>query len=450
MSARRLLILCYFYPPLAGGGVHRVLGFTRHLPDHGWSCTVVCAGEEDFWMRDESLGARVPAGVEVIRVRGSGALAAWLKVKRGPGRPPGPWTDRLRRAIDWWMIPDAYEGWAQRAGRAAERAHETRAFDAMLSTSPPDSVHLAALALRKRFSIPWVADFRDPWMGLSFRPPPTQWHRARHRALERSVLGGADLVTAASATHASELERRANDDRIRRVVHLPNGYETDPPQGASIAKPDRTGGTPGQAGDRDSAPADARLRDAMFRLVFTGTLFRTPDTGAFLEALHDVLVRFPDARGRLRVSFLGPFEPGDSDRAVALGLSGIVSFDGPRPHREARALQRRADLLLLWKPTGTPGRVPGRVYEYLDTGRPLLAVLDLEDETTAIVRRGGGVVIASGDRPAIANEIARHYEAWRRGAPIEAHRPDWLDEHDRARLAARLAGWLDELAGNDR
>jgi hypothetical protein len=47
MSPRRLLILCYFYPPLAGGGVHRVLGFTRHLPAHGWACTVVCAGEED-------------------------------------------------------------------------------------------------------------------------------------------------------------------------------------------------------------------------------------------------------------------------------------------------------------------------------------------------------------------------------------------------------------------
>ena len=67
MSARRVLILCYFYPPLAGGGVHRVLGFTRHLPAHGWECTVIAAGEEDYWVTDESLNARVPERTEVIR-----------------------------------------------------------------------------------------------------------------------------------------------------------------------------------------------------------------------------------------------------------------------------------------------------------------------------------------------------------------------------------------------
>ncbi|MGH7731184.1 MAG: hypothetical protein ACRENJ_08045, partial [Candidatus Eiseniibacteriota bacterium] len=76
MSARRLLVLSYFYPPLAGGGVHRVLGFTRHLPAHGWACTVVCAGEEDYWVRDETLVRDVPAGTEVIRAPGGSALAA--------------------------------------------------------------------------------------------------------------------------------------------------------------------------------------------------------------------------------------------------------------------------------------------------------------------------------------------------------------------------------------
>jgi glycosyltransferase involved in cell wall biosynthesis len=461
VKARRLLILCYFYPPLAGGGVHRVLGFTRHLPARGWSCTVVCAGEEDFWMRDESLEQRVPADVEVIRVRGSGALAAWLKVKRGPGRPPGPWTDRLRRAVDWWMIPDAYEGWARRAGVAAIRAHEARAFDVVLSTSPPDSVHLAALAFERRFRIPWAADFRDPWMGLSFRRPPTAWHRSRHRALERQVLASADLVMAASQTHARELERRAAEDGIRRVVHLPNGFESDV-TGESEAPPSRaretTSDDPGsRASSLPVAPrgGSSRSRGAwaaessgdagIFRVAFTGTLFRTPDTGMFLDALHDFLGRRAEARRRVRVSFLGPFDPGDADRAVALGLSGIVSFDGPRPHREARELQHRAHLLLLWKPTGTSGRVPGRVYEYFEAERPLLAVLDPADETADIVRRGGGIVIASGDRAGIEREIERHYQAWQRGEPLEARRPQWLDEHDRARLAERLATWLDDL-----
>ena len=80
MSGRRLLLLCYFFPPLGGGGVYRVLGFTRHLPRHGWSCTVVCAGEEDYWVKDDSLS--VPPSTEVIRVSGGSAIRSWLKAGR--------------------------------------------------------------------------------------------------------------------------------------------------------------------------------------------------------------------------------------------------------------------------------------------------------------------------------------------------------------------------------
>ena len=80
---RRVLLLAYFYPPLAGGGVHRVLSFTRHLPAHGWACTVVCAGERDYWVSDESLVASVPHETEVIRVEGGSGLSTWLRLKRG-------------------------------------------------------------------------------------------------------------------------------------------------------------------------------------------------------------------------------------------------------------------------------------------------------------------------------------------------------------------------------
>jgi hypothetical protein len=181
--------------------------------------------------------------------------------------------------------------------------------------------------------------------------------------------------------------------------------------------------------------------------VFTGTLFRTPDTAVFLEALHELLSRRSEARRRVRATLLGPYDHDDRDRAQALGLDGIVTFAGPRPHHEARARQRDAHLLLLWKPSGTAGRVPGRIYEYLDAARPLLAVLDPADETADIVRRGGGTVIAPGDRARLADELERHYLAWRQGAPIRASRPEWLIEHSRSRLTERLAALLDGLTG---
>jgi glycosyltransferase involved in cell wall biosynthesis len=446
---RRLLLLCYFYPPLGGGGVHRALGFTRWLPEHGWDCTVVCAGPEDYWVKDETLEGRIPPQTEVIRVPGGSALSGWLRLKRlrgragsatsgagagsgTAGRRSGLVFGGLRALSDWLLLPDSYAGWARRARDVAAARLARGDVSALLSSSPPDSVHLAALPLARRFGLPWAADFRDPWIGLHFRRPPTAWHATRQRELERRVLTGADLVLAASRTHAEDLEHDAAS-RPRHVVHLPNGYEPGPVASA----PPGTGHV-----SRDPQH---------FTMVFSGTLSLMPDVEVLFEALHQLLAQRPEARRRIRVRLAGPFDTDYEDRAVALGLKGIVEFTGPLAHGEARALQRAAELLLLWKPRGYRTMVPGKTYEYVDAGRPILALLEEDDEAARLVRRAGGTCLPPGDREGLAVEIERRYLAWKEGpvaaAPASAARPDWLEEHTRERLSARLAGLLDELAG---
>src|SRR5207247_8093632 len=123
------------------------------------------------------------------------------------------------------------------------------------------------------------------------------------------------------------------------------------------------------------------------------------------EPLHDVLARLPEARRRLRVRLAGPYETGYQDRAVALGLSGIVEFTGVKPHAESRALQRRADLLLHWQPRAMPTMVPGKLYEYFESGRPVVALLDPELEAAELVRAAPGTVIRPGDRGAVAGGL---------------------------------------------
>jgi len=419
---RRLLAIAYFFPPLAGGGVHRVLSFARHLPALGWDVTVVCAGEHDYWVRDESLLARIPPETEVLRVAGGSALASWLRLGGGRGRRRGGTFAGLRALSDWWLLPDSYAGWASRARDAAARRLADGGVDALLTSSPPDSVHLAGPGLAGRFGVPWIADFRDPWVALRFREPPTAWHRARHEAMERRVLGGADLVLAASRTHLEEI---VASGAARRAEHLPNGFEPDPTAAPAAADPDH------------------------FRLAFTGTLSLMDDAATLLEAVHDVLAASGEARRRLRVDLAGPYDLDYEDRALALGLPGIVRFAGPLPHGQSRALQRAADVLLLWKPRGEGYRtmVPGKLYEYLDAGRPVVALLPERDEAAALVRRSGGVVLPPGDRAALARELETRYMAWKERGRVPDERPAWLDEHARPHLAGRLAGLLEGLTG---
>ncbi len=422
---KRLLVLAYFYPPLAGGGVHRVLSFTRHLPEHGWACTVVCAGEHDYWVRDESLLARVPADTEILRVPGGSGLAAMLRLKRGAatsGRRSSAGMAMLRPLADFFMVPDSYVGWSARARAVADARLAQGGIDAILSSSPPDSVHRAAAPLARAHGVPWVADFRDPWIGLHFKRPITPWHAAQMRAQEASVLRGADLVLAASQTHHDALAARA--DAPRRLAFLPNGFEPV--------------GTPAPSASRD------RTR---FRIVFTGSLSLMEDVGTLLEAVRTLVAEDPAARRELVVDLAGPYDDEWPGRAATLGIADLVHWPGPLPHAEARALQHAADLLILWKPHGEGFRtmVPGKTYEYLDSGRPVVALLREGDEAAGLIERAGHVRIEPGDRAALTSMLRERLARWRAGERAGDARPAWLDDRRRDRIAGTLARALDAL-----
>ena len=431
MNERRVLILCYFFPPLAGGGVHRVLSFVRHLPAAGWRVTVVCAGEEDYWVKDATLDSELPPGTEVIRVRGGSALASWL---RGPGAKEAQGRRRagrfaaLRTLSDWFLIPDSYAAWARRAADAAGRRIAQGGIDALLTSSPPDSVHLAGRSLAHAHRIPWVADFRDPWIALHFRRPPSPLHRARHQALERAVVGEAHMVLAASRTHADDLaalKKPGGAPLARRVEWLPNGFEPDAQRTRASEPPAGT-----------------------FTLVFTGTLARMPGTAVFLAGLAEWLSRRPEARVRVRAILAGPYEVEDEERARALGLADVVAFPGPLAHRDARALQRRADLLLLWKPAGEGYRtmVPGKLYEYLDAGRPLLALDSVDEESGRLAAGSRAEILEPGIPDQVAGALEQRFNDWAARGPAPDRRPDWLASHERGAIARRLAGLLDQVA----
>src|SRR5262249_55313375 len=130
---------------------------------------------------DPSLEAAVPPETEVLRVPGGSVLSTWLKLRRDDagGRRSARSFASLRSLSSWWWLPDSYVGWAKRAARVARERAGRGDIDVLLSSSPPDSVHLAARDVARATRLPWVADFRDPWIGLSFLRPPTPWHAAR-------------------------------------------------------------------------------------------------------------------------------------------------------------------------------------------------------------------------------------------------------------------------------
>lgn len=426
---RRLLLVSYFFPPAAGGGVARALSFARYLPLHGWQVSVICADPEAAPLRDASRAARLPEGVEVLPVPMPGGFALGRRAvlgRAGSGRPSGLY--RAARALaGWGLVPDSYAPWRGAAVRSASARLARGGIDAVLTSSPPDTVHLVGLDLKRAGGPPWVADFRDPWVGLTYRRPPTAWHAARHRALRGAVLAGADRVLATTHAAAGIFRALLGPAGADRVAVLPNGWEADAETPAPAVAP---GPAP--------VPGGATLR-----LVYTGTLWDVPATGACLAGLARARAAQPGAA--VGLDLVGPHESGEPRFAARLGLEDVVRFHGQVPYARSRALQAAADVLLLLQVHG-PGyetAIPGKLYEYLAADRPILAFLPA-GEAADLVRQAGGWVVAPGDEPAAAEAFARLLRGERPAGGSEPRRA-LADAHRRDRIAADLARLLDGL-----
>jgi glycosyltransferase involved in cell wall biosynthesis len=373
MRRPRVLVVSHFFPPHGGGGVHRALAWTRHLPAFGWDVTILAAGRAGYWIHDDSLLASVPPATEVLRVDALTGVVLWKRALQGGQRAAGARRDdRLRALARFFLIPDSYRAWAGPAIKAGRARVAQGDIDVVLSTSPPETAHLVGEALARAGGLPWVADFRDPWVALHYRKPPTPFHAARHRALERRVLMRADRVLVASRTHERDILRAHGGAVAQRLVFLPNGIETDGPAAAPKAAP-----------------------SARRRVVSTGTLIDVPALFAFLEALAVRLAREPALADRLEVVLAGPHDAALGQLVTARGLGPVVTFPGILPHAEARALQRAADTLLFVRNEGRgyDAMVPGKLYEYLDARRPLVAMV-APGEAADLARTAGAVVVA--------------------------------------------------------
>lgn len=439
---RRVLVLAYFFPPLGGGGCQRTLKLVRYLEPHGWASTVVTARGEDYWILDPTLLDEVPATAEVLRVGGLTSLRlvrllsrGGVAIERAQERRDRESFRRLRRAQSWLLIPDGYRPWAREAQRAAARRVAAGGIDALWTTSSPESAHLAGLALQRRFGLPWIADFRDPWVGRVTYDPPTRWHDARHRDLERAVVSAADRVTLVSEEMTSLYRRRYRDLPGERFLTLPNGFDPD-----DWERADRL------LASRPAPPAGAPRR---FVLLHAGQLAHRPSARTLLAAARLLVSSDPRAASELAIRFLGGNEELRPEEWEALGLTSVVEALPSRPHIEALAAMREADALVLLGHGGSADALlyTGKIYEYLTSGRPTLGLVDPGPAADLLRASGAGEVRSAEDAKGAAEVLEAWLEAWRRGETVARRPPDEMAETwDRRRMAASAAALLTTLA----
>lgn len=413
---RRLLIVAFDFPPRGATGALRVTKFARYLPDYGWQPVVVCAAP-DAATRDESLLAQLPPDLEVIRVpyrrvrgRHTPAVAAVT-----PLRP-----SRLRRLL----VPDPQVLWLPRIVRAATARLCQGDIDALMTTSPPHSLQLGGLWLKRRFpALPWLVDLRDVWSDSAAYHSLAAYKL--NRALERECLLHADHVVVVT-------------DGMRKLV-LGLGL---PPHRVSLI----TNGFDAS----DLPPIQPHARGRRMRLTFVGTMVagRVSAAHGFFMALQQLSVQ--GTAGDLEVRLIGSFAAEIHALAEPLVRAGIVTFAGFVPHATAIAEMASADVLLLLDADDHEGRIvhSNKLFEYFAVGRPLLA-LSPEGEIARLVREAGvGVVIQPRAVAEIATALRDLLAQWKqRTLPVYGQNDPRFARFERRVLTAELARLLDRMAG---
>jgi glycosyltransferase involved in cell wall biosynthesis len=459
--ARRVLVVAYNFPPVGGVGILRTLKYVTYLPDSGWEPVVLTARNPGAAMRDEDSERTLPADLRVERsfspepaklrrvlgwaarrigragapqgasgARAAEAVGAAGAVGAETPRRPGPWMSRLSTA---WVgathlvfYPDEQVVWALFALRRGLAVARAAPIDVVYSSSAPISCHLAAGLIARRAGLPWVADFRDPWIGNAFAVPPRRLHAYLQKRIESRIVHLADRVVFPTSGVAAAYAARYPGAAHRFVV-IPNGY------------------------DRNDIPArtapPAPAADGRFHLAYGGSLYGERELELFLDGLELLVTRRPEVRDRLAVDFIGWLSLHNQAVAGRYSdpgrLGSMLDFAGFLPHREAVARLAAADALLqVIGDDPNKGQIQGgKLMEYIGLDRPILAVVP-EGDARAVLRELDWGVLADPTPEGVADGIERLLAA---PSPVRSADPE--GRYDRVNLAARLAVVLDSVAG---
>lgn len=416
-----ILLVAYYFPPDGGAGTQRPASFARHFARLGHECTVLTRtppGQRSFWEpEDRTLLTEASATTRVIRTPPAPDISAWLRL-------------------------------LEQATEAQIRTHQP---DIIVVTMSPFEAWRPSWRAASRMGVPIVFDLRDPWALDGWQSYRTYAHWLLERREMQRMLRAASGVVANTPECRGlfhDLEPSLAHDRIEVVT---NGWEQDDfPDPAPIVAPGEnlrlvfTGTflTRG-IGERGSLLRRCirRLRYAPEPLDPTG---RTPIH--LLAAIRGLRESGDPSGQRIRLVVVGQPDAATRRCVEASGAGDAVEFLGYQPHSESVRLIRHADALFLplhGLPTGHRSRiVPGKAYEYLATGRPIVGALPEGDAREIIEASGRGFIADPCSAESLAQCLRLLFERWRSGAFVESVRSSTARGYERGRLAERLCAFL--------
>jgi glycosyltransferase involved in cell wall biosynthesis len=425
MRRRRVLIVSHVFPPLVAGGAPRMGQFARLLPEFGWDVTVVTARHEGV---DAGALAALDGRATIVETWSPASAV----VKRGaptPKRGARSWARRtLRTAAMSVLFPDREIFWVPGAIAAGKRLLAATPHDVVFATHGPASNLVVGRTLASGAKLPLVVDFRDLWSSLPIQTAfASPLHRAAARRLEGAIVRAASRVVAVAPNMATELAA-THGVPCERAVSITNGFD---PDDVARVRDVRAGG------------------ERPFRLMYLGTVNANYNLDPFWRAVKQLAEAHRIAPETLRVEFVGNLAMSD---VRALGIDAFVETKPFVAHAKVFDELARADALLMVETPGYYARYSyaAKVFDYLLTGKPVLALVEAGGNTARLLADAGvGHIADPTDAGAIAGAL-QTLLSLRGAVPRVVRSQDApFAAFDRRNLVRTLAAMLDDVASNE-
>jgi len=354
---RKILVIAYYWPPAGGPGVQRWLKFIKYLPDFGIEPIVYVPENPSYPLVDEKLIDEVPSSIKIIKqpIKEPYGWASLLSKKKTKTISSGIIKEKdpsiIEKVLLWirgnLFIPDARKFWVKPSISFLAKVIADEGIETIVTTGPPHSLHLIGLGLKKKYNIQWIADFRDPWTSIGYHKNLrlTESSKAKHKALEKGVLVKADKIVVTSHTTKTEFE--AITPKPIKVVT--NGFD-DELQPIAL--------------------------DSKFTMSHIGSLLTGRNPLGLWEALQQLISESEDLKQALKIQLAGVVGEEVLQSIKEFGLSDYVEQLGYLSHDKVLETQQKSQILLLLEIDSkeTQGIIPGKLFEYLNARRPILAI----------------------------------------------------------------------------
>ena len=397
---KKALIICYYWPPAGGPGVQRWLKFVSHLKSFNIAPVVYVPENPNYPIVDKDLTGHIPADITVLKhpIKEPYKLAALFSKKKTQQISSGiiskerpSFFEKLLLFVRGnYFIPDARVRWVTPSVVFLKQYLKTHDVDCIISSGPPHSLHLIGMELHNQLHLPWIADFRDPWTTIHYHKSLhlTKASAARHKALESLVLNTATHILVTSPSTEKEFSLLTK----KPITVITNGFEP------LVVKP--------------------QALDTKFSLAHIGSLLTKRNPIVLWEVLSELVGEDPIFAQDLEISLTGVVSDEVLQSIAIFGLSKNTIINRYVPHNKAVMLQHKAQVLLLLEQDSedTKAIIPGKLFEYLQAQRPIIAIGPKGSDIQGIINTtSSGVFIDANQKEALQQQLFLYYNAYKKG-----------------------------------